>query len=88
MTRMVCQVPGCHRSAPSGPLVARWGSGAAWVCQRHWSAVPRALRGRYTKAKRLSRRRSSPVTERTVRAIFARCVNAAILEAMGIGAGS
>lgn len=47
--RLRCCCPGCRRTKPAGEF-------AEWICARHWAAVPRRLRVRYSRLKRRARR--------------------------------
>ncbi len=46
MTRLQCCIPFCARTTANK---AGW---SEWICQQHWSAVPREKRRIYTRAKR------------------------------------
>lgn len=48
MSRTPCVILGCRCSTRE--------QYKEWVCQKHWSKVPRSLRQRYNAAKRLARR--------------------------------
>lgn len=47
--RLSCCVPFCRRTRAAGGC-------KEWVCGKHWSGVPAALRASYTAEKRLARR--------------------------------
>lgn len=67
--RIACCMPGCRRSCPNR---LGW---SEWICQRHWSAVPKDMRRAYAAVKR---RRKSPAA---IDRIWRRCKSAALREA-------
>ncbi|WP_126975557.1 hypothetical protein [Frigidibacter oleivorans] len=68
--RLRCCIPFCRRTHHN-----REGFGE-WICQKHWSAVPKAMRRAYASAKR--RRKPGEAISR----IWARCRRAAADQAM------
>ncbi len=66
--RVACCIPGCRRTRQNP------GDIDEWICQRHWSPVPRQMRRAYASAKR----RKKPWAARN--RIWLRCKRAAINE--------
>lgn len=77
--RVQCCVIGCRRTTKAGQGYDEW------ICAKHWPTVPKALRARYARAKRLRRRRASKSMDRVVWQIWGRCKDAAFSEATGLG---
>ena len=67
--RINCLVPGCRRTIAAGTFTE-------WICQRHWSAVPRDLRRVYARAKR--RRKNLAALNRIWSACSRRAVEIAL----------
>jgi hypothetical protein len=66
--RIACCIPGCRRTRPFCERISEW------ICQSHWSRVPRDMRRVWSRAKR--RLKSRPVLNR----IWQRCKAEAIAE--------
>lgn len=66
--RLRCCVPGCRRTH------ANVQGFSEWVCQRHWSQVPKGMRRVYSRAKR--RKKPGAALDR----IWCRCRDTAIME--------
>ena len=74
--RIPCLCPGCRRTRKAGTF-------DEWICARHWAAVPRAMRGRYSLYKRRARRDARWIG--VAMRMWARCRQVAIEETlMGI----
>ena len=69
LARIGCCVPGCRRTSLNR---ANW---VEWICQRHWSAVPKRMRHAYT----VAQRRKRPPT--AINRIWRRCKGVALNEA-------
>lgn len=75
--RLTCCVPFCQRTVAAKP---GW---TAWICQEHWSAVPRRDRAILTRAKRKARKAGLRWNEACTR-LWNRCKRIAIERAGGI----
>ena len=83
MERLTCACPGCRRT------IARWRlrvpSDTEWVCQKHWRAVPKHLRKRYSRIKRRWNKHQEPKAGRLAVLLWRQCRDRAIAEAfMGV----
>jgi hypothetical protein len=85
--RISCLVPFCRstRGDCKGDLLAE---GLEWICARHWALVPRRLKLRRARLRRMERRATAARVDRIRAAdqrIWRRCKVAAIEAAGGIG---
>lgn len=76
--RVCCSVPSCRRTRPANGYVE-------WVCGTHWAAVPQALRREYTVSKRVWRKGGGDGHDPHPAEVWARCRQAAIDKATGLG---
>lgn len=85
--RIACLVPFCRstRGDRNGDLLAE---GMEWICARHWALVPRRLKQRRARLRRMERRATAERLDRIRAAdqgVWRRCKVAAIEAAGGIG---
>lgn len=71
--RLKCLVPHCRRTAPAGHF-------PEWICQKHWSALPKADRRIYARAKR--KRKDGAALARLWRLLSRRAVETAFFDPM------
>jgi len=69
--RIKCLIPHCRRTRPAGPL-------PEWICSKHWSAIPKADRRIYARAKR--KKRDPAALARLWRKLSRHAVEAAFLD--------
>lgn len=69
--RLSCLVPGCRRTTAAAAY-------PEWICQRHWSALPKAQRRIYSRAKR--KHKGGAVLSRLWRLLSKRAVEAAFFD--------
>lgn len=69
--RIKCLCPGCRRTTPAGRF-------PEWICQRHWSALPKDQRRAYSRAKR--RGKDGKALARLWRLLSRRAVEASFLD--------
>lgn len=87
--RLTCCVPMCRRTRASNDVavcedgrVVEYGE---WICQKHWSRVPMAMRREHAQGKRMVRRLRTPESLVASDAIWVRCKEKATDIAFGLG---
>jgi hypothetical protein len=76
--RLSCAVPGCRRTTAEDH--------GEWVCAKHWPNVSRKLKQELATARQAHKRSNDRASWGRFGEAWARCRDAAILEALGIGA--
>jgi hypothetical protein len=87
--RIACCVPHCKRTRKhvAVPVVVDGhvvDFGAEWICQKHWSAVPSALRREHVAAKRNVKRLGTFAADLASYQVWRRCKAIATEIAFGI----
>lgn len=59
--------------------------GEEWICQKHWSVVPAALRREHSRAKQAVKRNGDLASERISSDVWMRCKKIAAEIAFGLG---
>jgi hypothetical protein len=85
--RISCIAPFCNRTRgdrKGHPII----SGMEWLCQDHWRLVPRSLKARRAKLRRMEKRTSDAARLHRIdvadRVLWERCKRQAIERAAGI----